>query len=71
MAADFIAIDTDTLAFAGAGHDPVAALIFCAPQTVAWNVINGRVIVRDGHLTTIDLPPLIERQNKIAAGLFD
>ena len=71
MAADFVSIDTDTLAFAGALHDPVAALILCAPQTVAFNVINGRVVVRDGQLTTVALAPIIARQNQMARQLVD
>jgi cytosine/adenosine deaminase-related metal-dependent hydrolase len=71
MAGDFVSINTDTLAFAGALHDPLAALILCAPQTVDYNVINGRVIVRDGQLTTLELHPVIERQNKMARQLVD
>jgi len=70
MAADFIAIDSDTAAFAGALHDPIGATVFCAPQTVAYSVINGRVIVREGHLTTLELPPLIARHNEFARQLM-
>lgn len=70
MAADFIAIDGDTAAFAGALHDPIGATVFCAPQTVAYSVINGRVIVREGHLTTLELPPLIARHNEFARQLM-
>ncbi len=71
MAGDFVSINTDTLAYAGALHDPVAALILCAPQTVDYNVINGRVIVRDGQLTTLELGPVIERQNRLAQQLIE
>ena len=70
MAADFIAINSDTAAFAGALHDPIGATVFCAPQTVAYSVINGRVIVREGHLTTLELPPLIARHNEFARQLM-
>lgn len=70
MAADFIAVDMRRFDFAGALHDPVAALIFCTPQQVSWSVINGRVIVRDGHLTTLDLPTQMERHNRLAAALY-
>jgi 8-oxoguanine deaminase len=69
MAADFIAINLNRVAFAGAWHDPVAALVFCAPPTVDYSVINGRVVVREGQLTTIDLPPLLERHNRLAREL--
>lgn len=70
MAADFVAFDLNQLGFAGAGHDPVAALVFCTPARVACGVINGRVVVRDGQLTTIDLGPILERHRRLARGLL-
>lgn len=67
MSADVIAFRTDTLAMAGAAiHDPVAALLFCAPQQVDYSIINGKVVVQEGQLNTIDLPVLIERHNQLA-----
>jgi cytosine/adenosine deaminase-related metal-dependent hydrolase len=69
MAADFVAFDVRGIANAGAGHDPVAALVLCAPATVALSVINGRVVVRDGRLTTVDLPVVLERHNRLAREL--
>ncbi len=69
MAADFVALRTDGIGMAGALHDPVAALVFCNPGPVALSVINGRIVVRDGQLGTIDLPRVIERHNRLAARL--
>jgi cytosine/adenosine deaminase-related metal-dependent hydrolase len=69
MAADFVAFDLRTIAFAGGLHDPVAALVFCAPAGVAVSIINGRVVVKEGRLTTVDLPVLIETQNRLARAL--
>ena len=69
MAADFVAFDMSALAYAGALHDPVAALLFCAPQQVSLSVVNGRVVVRDGRLLTIDLPATVRRHNAYAADL--
>ncbi|MCL4237869.1 MAG: 8-oxoguanine deaminase [Anaerolineae bacterium] len=69
MAADFVAYNLKGLPFAGAWHDPVAALLFCTSVNVSLSVINGRVVVRDGHLTTLELPPLIERHNALALAL--
>lgn len=69
MAADFVAFDLRTIGFAGGLHDPVAALVFCAPAKVALSVINGRIVVREGQLTTVDLPVLIETQNRLAREL--
>lgn len=68
--ADFVAFDLQKLGYAGALHDPVAALVFCSPQTVDYNVVHGRVIVREGNLTTIDLPRQIEKHNIAATRLL-
>ena len=68
-AADFIGLHLDRLDYAGALHDPPAALVFCTPQRVDLSVINGRVVVEDGHLLTIDLESVIERHNRIAREL--
>jgi 8-oxoguanine deaminase len=71
MAADFVAFDLDQIGFAGSLHDPVAALMFCAPPSVNYSVINGKVIVREGQLTTLELKPLIQRHNKLARQLVN
>ncbi len=65
-AADFIAIDLDRLEYAGAWHDPLAALIFCAPVNVDLSVINGRVVVEDGHLVGVNLGEIVARHNWIS-----
>ncbi len=70
MAADFVAFDTETIGFAGAGHDPVAALVFCKPANVSLSVINGRVAARDGRLLGVDLRQLVERHNGFARELL-
>jgi cytosine/adenosine deaminase-related metal-dependent hydrolase len=69
MAADLIAFDLGQIAFAGAGHDPVAALAFCAPGQVSYSIINGKILVREGRLTTIDLPVVLEKHNAMARQL--
>lgn len=70
MSADIVAFDTDTLELAGGGDDPLAALVFCAPQRVATSVIDGRVVVREGELVTLDLGPHVERHNRLARALL-
>ncbi len=70
-AADFIAVRLDKLPLAGALHDPVAALVFCAPVQVDYNVVGGRFVVRDGELVTLDLPRLIARHNALARSLVN
>lgn len=69
MAADIVAFDMRGLETAGALHDPVAALVFCAPQRVAWSIIDGRVVVSEGRLTTLDVRALAARHNALAADL--
>ena len=71
MSADFIAFRLDTIGFAGAQHDPVAALTFCASPTVDLSVINGQIVIKDGYLQTIDLPVLIEQHNHISRLLIN
>ena len=70
MCADLALFDLNTLAFAGgAVHDPVGALLLCASPQAAYTVVNGRVVVRQGQLTTLALGPLIERHNALARQL--
>jgi 8-oxoguanine deaminase len=69
MAADLAAFDLRRPSFAGALHDPVAALVFCAPERASLVVVNGRPVVREGFLATIDVPQLVERHNRLARRL--
>ncbi|MFN8453253.1 MAG: 8-oxoguanine deaminase [Anaerolineae bacterium] len=69
MAADFIGIKLDQLGYAGALHDPVAAVVFCTPAQVSFSVINGRVVVEGGQLLTADVETLMSEQNRLAAQL--
>jgi 8-oxoguanine deaminase len=70
MAADIVCVPLDDIGMAGAHHDPLAALFFCHVPRVKHSVVNGRVVVRDGQLATLELPMLIERHNRLAAGLL-
>ena len=70
MCADLVLFDLNTLSFAGgAVHDPVGALLLCGSPQVETSIVNGRVVVRRGQLTTLDLGPLIERHNRLALQL--
>ncbi|VVE86950.1 8-oxoguanine deaminase [Pandoraea bronchicola] len=71
MAADFVAFDTRSVGMAGGLHDPVAALVFCNPGQAAYSVVNGRVVVREGRLATLDLPSLVTRHNALARQLAE
>ena len=62
--ADFFTINLNTVDFAGALHDPVAATVFCAPQKAHYTVINGRVIVDAGQVVSLDLGKVVEEHNQ-------
>jgi 8-oxoguanine deaminase len=67
--ADFFTLDLGALEYAGALHDPVAATVFCAPTRARFTVVHGRVVVAEGRVTTVEMGPVIERQNRVAAAL--
>ncbi len=67
--ADFFSLDLHTVDYAGALNDPVAATLFCAPQKARFTVVNGRVIVEDGRVTTVDMGPIIEAHNRFSLEL--
>lgn len=69
MAADVVGYRLDTVDFAGALHDPLAALVFCTPARADFVVIAGRLRIADGHFVDLDLPPLIARHNALARAL--
>ena len=69
--ADFFAINLNRLDYAGALHDPVAAIAFCAPQRVDINVVGGKMVVKDGHLLTLDVPRHVEKHNQAAMRLVN
>jgi len=68
--ADFVAFDLSHLEYAGAAHDPVAAVIFCQPRNVDYNVVGGRFVVKEGHLVPIDEGRLVVRHNQAARRLL-
>ncbi len=69
MAADIVTVPLDDIGVAGALHDPLAALLFCHVPRVRHAIVNGRFVVRDGEITALDLPVLVERHNRLAAQL--
>ncbi|KQW38170.1 hydroxydechloroatrazine ethylaminohydrolase [Rhizobacter sp. Root404] len=71
MAADIVTVPLDGIATAGALHDPLAALLFCQIPRIRHSIIDGRVVVRDGELATLELPRLVARHNALARELAD
>ena len=54
---------------AAGSWDPVGALLLCGPTRVRDLFVEGRRVVAGGQMATIDLPRVIERQNRLAARL--
>jgi cytosine/adenosine deaminase-related metal-dependent hydrolase len=67
--ADFFSLALGAVEYAGALHDPVAAIVFCAPTRARCTVVHGRVLVEDGRIATVDMDALLERHNRLAAAL--
>ena len=54
-----------------AGSWDPAALLLAGPMRVRDLLVQGREIVRDGQLVTLDLPHLVERQNRLSQQLME
>jgi len=50
--ADIAVWDQNGIAYAGAVSDPIAAWLRCGPTGARDTIINGRSVVRDGHLVS-------------------
>jgi len=59
----------DVTGIDSAGSWDPAALLLAGPVRVKHLLVEGRQVVRDGHVATLDLPRVIERQNRLAAAL--
>jgi len=65
-AADFAVFPMDDIALAGAvAHDPLAALVLCDAPRAANVYVDGREVVRDGHLTACDEVALARQLNEL------
>jgi cytosine/adenosine deaminase-related metal-dependent hydrolase len=69
--ADFFATRLDRLGYAGALHDPVAAILFCAPQNVDYTLVGGKFVVKEGRLVNLDEARLVEQHNRCARRLLN
>jgi 8-oxoguanine deaminase len=69
--ADFAAINLNRLDYAGALHDPLAALLFCTPAGVALTYVHGRPVVEGGRLTALDQEQLVEKHNRASLRLVN
>lgn len=68
-AADLIAFDLSDIAFAGAVADPVAAVVHCAADRVAFSMVNGEWRVRGGRFVSDEVEELVVRHNALSRKL--
>jgi len=61
----------DVSGIESAGSWDPAALLLAGPVKVRDLLVKGRQVVRDGHLTTVDLGRVVERQNRLARTLME
>ncbi|WP_374396929.1 8-oxoguanine deaminase, partial [Tabrizicola sp.] len=54
---------------AAGSWDPVAALVLSGPTRVRHLVVEGRQVVRDGQMVTLDLASVLDRQRHLAVRL--
>ncbi len=69
-AADLIMFDLNRLEFAGGLDDPLGAILMCDAKKVDFNMVNGRIIVKDGVLNVEDMDDLVKRHNEISKRLI-
>jgi len=70
-AADITAFKRNNVDFSGSDWDPVASLVFCGPGKANYTIINGKIIVSEGQLTTIPMEKLIHEHNKLSHDLIN
>jgi 8-oxoguanine deaminase len=69
-AADIVGVRVSTICRAGAVHDYTASLVLCGcNHSVDLNIVNGKVVVRDGRLLTMDEEEVTREANKAALRL--
>jgi len=69
-AADLVAYRVDGIQHAGAGGDPVAGLLTCAPVNAWFSIINGRMVIEQGEITGVDIKALVKQHNEQAERLL-
>jgi len=69
-AADIAAFDCRGIDFAGAQWDLLAGLLFCGPIKSNYTIINGRVIVDQGQLVSMNMPNLLTKHRTMTADLI-
>ena len=69
-AADIAAFGCRGIDFAGAEWDLLAGLLFCGPIKTSYTIINGKIIVDQGQLVSMDMQHLLSRHRAMTADLM-
>jgi len=69
-AGDLALFDLSDVGYSGS-WDPAGALLFCQPARVRALIINGRVVVEEGRILTIDLEQIQRHHRRIVRSLMD
>jgi cytosine/adenosine deaminase-related metal-dependent hydrolase len=65
--ADLVGIDVSDISHAGSFDDPLASIVLCgASHVVSFTIVNGKVVVRDGRLATVDEAEIVRHANAAA-----
>ena len=71
FSADMAIYDMHAVDLAGTQCDPLAGLVFCGPIKAKHTIINGCLVVEDGHLTTINLNSILLEHRKLSIDLIN
>jgi len=70
-AADMVVFDMNDIAYAGC-HDPLVGLVTCGNTSlVKMTMVNGKILVKDGKLATIDCDRICKEAHKLACDIVD
>ena len=71
-AADIAIFDISGIEYAGSIYDPIASLLFCGiNQRTKYTIVNGKVVVKEGKLLTLDEKKLKEKADKLVKKLIE
>lgn len=70
MSADLIGINVSDISHAGSLHDRLASVVLCgSDHTVDLTIVNGKIVVRDGRLLTVDEEEVVRNADRAAKRL--
>ncbi|KAF1079687.1 MAG: Guanine deaminase [Candidatus Rifleibacterium amylolyticum] len=72
--ADLVGFKLDSLRQAGSSTDPLAALVFCAVDTVDLSIVHGETLIENGQFTRFshaELKELVKRQNERSQQIYN